>query len=84
MFWVDTEKMNGRKEMFLITWLKTYGAKKLIKEMDQLEPLLASKLREAQEKFGKIPPDEFAKVLVDEIQIKMCNVVGVDPVEVLK
>ncbi len=68
----------------MFNWLKTYGAKKVIKEMDQLEPFLALKIREAQSKFGAIPPEEFSKVLVDEIQVKLCHIVGVDPLEVLK
>lgn len=67
---------------WLLNWIKVYGAKKLILEMDSLEPLLALKLREAQEKFGKIPPEEFAKTLVDEIQVRMCQVVNVDPKEI--
>lgn len=64
---------------WIINWLKSYGAKKLIGELDLLEPMIASKLKEAQEKFGKIPPEEFAKILVDEIQYKLCDVCGVKP-----
>lgn len=70
--------------MWLMNWIKAYGAKKLIVEMDVLEPLLADRLKEAQEKFGAIPPKEFSKQLVDEIQIHMCQWIGVDPDEILK
>lgn len=69
--------------MWLMNWIKTYGAKKLILEMDALEPLLAAKLKEAQQRFGAIPPENFSKILVDEIQVKMCEIIGVDPNEVL-
>ena len=68
---------------WLLSWLKAYGAKKLIRELDMLNPIIEAKLTEAQQKFGKIPPKEFAVTLVDEIQTKLCEWAGVDPKEVV-
>ncbi len=67
---------------WIITWIKRIGAKQLIREMDALEPIIAVKLREAQEKFGSIPPEQFAKTLVDDVQLKLCLKLGVDPKDV--
>jgi F0F1-type ATP synthase membrane subunit b/b' len=67
---------------WLFGWIKRFGAKKIILAMDELEPVIAEKLTEAQKKFGSIPPKEFAKTLVDDIQRKLCAKLGVDPKEV--
>lgn len=63
----------------MITWLKKFGLKYAIREMDVLEPMIAEKLKEAQSKLGSIPPDQFAKTLVDDIQIKLCKQFEIDP-----
>jgi hypothetical protein len=49
--------------------------------MDKLEPLFAAKITEAQTRLGEIAPNEFAKILVDEVQLKMCGYFGVPPEE---
>lgn len=66
----------------LLSWLKQMGYKRLILEMDQLEKPLALKLQEAQRKFGSIPPDDFAKVFIDDLQRFLCEKTGVDPKEI--
>lgn len=68
----------------MINWLKRLALGSAIRELDQLEPVFAAKIREAQAKIGAIPPDQFAKILVDEAQAKLCTLVGLDPSEVLK
>jgi hypothetical protein len=68
--------------MFIINWLKKLGAKKLIKSLDELEPYLAEKIREAQQKLNNVPPNEFAKGLVDDIQRQLCAKFGVDPKDI--
>lgn len=67
----------------VIGWLKKFGARQGIREMDKLEPIFAAKIREAQKRLGEISPDEFAKLLVDEVQFKMCGYFGVEPAEIL-
>lgn len=67
---------------WLFNWIKKAGAKSLIKELDYLEPIIATKLLEAQKKFGEIPPQQFAKELIDEIQRRLCSSFGVDPTEI--
>lgn len=65
----------------LMMWLKQMGYKKLIASLDELEKPLALKLKEAQKKFGDIPPNEFAKQVVDDFQRLLCEKTGVDPKE---
>lgn len=68
----------------MIAWLKKLALGNVIRSMDELEPIFSEKIVEAQQKLGSIPPNEFAKTLVDEIQTKLCDLVGLDPKEVLK
>lgn len=68
--------------MWFWKWLKTFGAKQGIREMDKLEPIFAAKIREAQKKFGEIPPETFSKILVDEVQLKLCGYFGIEPKDV--
>lgn len=68
----------------MFTWLKKLALGTAIRELDQLEPIFALKIVEAQMKFGAIPADQFSKVLVDEAQTKLCQLVGLDPKDVLK
>ena len=68
----------------MIAWLKKLALGTAINELDQLEPIFAAKIKEAQTKLAQIPPEEFSKVLVDEVQTKLCDLVGLDPKEVLK
>lgn len=63
----------------LLNWLKQMGYKRLIQELDQLEPILAKKIREGQKAAGGISPDEFSKELVDSFQRFLCSKTGVDP-----
>lgn len=66
----------------IIAWFKRIGAKMLIKELDQLTPIIAAKMKEAQTKFGQIPSEEFSKELVTEMQIKLCDICGVKPSDI--
>jgi len=68
----------------MLNWLKKIGLKMAIRELDGLEPVIASKLKEAQKKLGEIPPEQFAVTLVDEIQTWLCVKFGIDPREVVK
>lgn len=68
--------------MFIINWLKRIGKIRLIKEMDVLEPLLAAKIKQAQSGLNNIPPEAFAKTLVDDIQKTLCRKFGVDPKDI--
>lgn len=67
----------------IVSWIKQFGARQAIHEMDKLEPIFAAKIREAQQKLGAVSPDEFAKLLVDEVQLKLCGYFDVDPATVL-
>lgn len=67
---------------WLFGWIKKVGAREAIKRLDQAEPVIAAKLREAQARLQSIPPDQFAKELVDEIQLKLCEHLGVDPKDI--
>ena len=67
---------------WLFGWIKRYGAKKLIIYMDELEPLFAEKIKKAQAAMNSIPPEAFAKQIVDEIQMKLCIKTGVNPKDV--
>ena len=69
--------------MWLFNWIKAIGLSRAIKEMDNLEPLFATKIKEAQEKLNQVPPDQFAKTLVDEVQYKLCLAGKIDPLSVL-
>lgn len=64
------------------TWIKKFGLKEGIKELDLLKPFVAGKLSDAQNKFGSIPPEQFADVLVTEIQMALCGRLGVAPEDV--
>lgn len=66
----------------LFSWLKRYGMKQAIKEMDELEKPFAELIRKAQATSGQISPDTFAKELVDTIQLKLCLWAGIDPKDV--
>jgi hypothetical protein len=68
----------------MITWLKKLALGNLIRSMDDLEPVIADKIREGQEKAASIPPEQFAKELVDSVQAKLCQYAGLDPKEILK
>lgn len=68
----------------MLKWIKRLALGSAIRELDQLEPIFAVKIKEAQAKFGAIPADQFSKILVDEVQAKLCELVGLDPAEVLK
>lgn len=65
--------------MFIVDWLKRFGAKELIKQLDFLEPYFAKKIREAQSRLSSISPDEFSKMLVDDIQLQLCKKFNIDP-----
>lgn len=64
----------------MLNWLKVYLIKQGIKQLDQLEMPIALKIKEAQRKFGEIPPESFAKEVVDDFQNKLYDWCGV-PVE---
>lgn len=68
--------------MFILKWLRAYGYKKLIQQMDELEQPFAEKIKEAQSKLGEIPPEEFAKQVVDDIQRLLCRKLNIDPKEI--
>lgn len=68
----------------MMRWLMSFGAKRLIQQMDILEPLLATKIKEGQKRINEIPPEQFAKELIDEIQIKLCMHLKLNPEEILK
>lgn len=67
---------------FIIGWIKKYGAKMLIQELDLLEPIIANKMREGQQKVGSVSPETLSKQLVDEIQLKLCKMFEIDPTEI--
>lgn len=52
--------------------------------MDQLEAPFAAKIKEAQETAGSIPAEQFAKEVVDMVQLKACELLKLDPKEILK
>ena len=68
----------------MFAWLKRLALGSAINELDQLEPIFAAKIREAQQKLNSIPPDQFAKELVDEVQTKLCELVKLNPADVLR
>lgn len=68
--------------MFILKWLRDYGYKRLIRQMDELEPVFAEKIKKAQATLGSIPPEEFAKQVVDDIQLTLCRKLNIDPKEV--
>lgn len=67
----------------MMTWLKGLALGGLIRSMDQLEGPFAAKIREAQARASSIPAEQFAKEVVDMIQVKLCAVAGLDPVKIL-
>lgn len=66
----------------MITWMKRILLQSMIKEFDLLIPFIRIKLTEAQQKFGAIPPDEFSKELVTDIQVWLCQRLNIDPVSI--
>lgn len=52
----------------MLNAIRLYFIKKSIQSLDQLEIPIALKIKEAQTKFGEIPPEAFSKELVDSIQ----------------
>lgn len=68
----------------MLKWLKVlFGGKAgVIKLLDEFEAPLAAKIKEGQRRAAEIPPDQFAKELVDEVQLKLCRMWGVDPSKV--
>ena len=66
----------------LFNWLKQLGYKRLIGELDQIEPILAQKIREGQRAAGGISPDDFSKELVDSFQRFLCNKLNVKPEDI--
>ena len=71
------------KTMFqkLFAWLKKQGFKQIIRQMDELEEPFALKIKEAQKVMGSISPEEFSKLIVDDVQRMLCKKVGIDPAE---
>lgn len=52
-----------------MNWFKRWILKLVLSEIDtELTPLIASKVRQAQATLNSIPPDEFAKQLVSDIE----------------
>lgn len=60
-------------------WLLKFLLKEGIKEMDQLKPLIVAKIVQAQTSLSAIPPEQFADTLITEIQVAICNKVGIVP-----
>lgn len=61
----------------MLKWLKIFLIKKGISKLDELELPIALKIKEAQAKFGEIPPEQFSRELVDAFQAKMYEWCGV-------
>jgi hypothetical protein len=70
--------------MWLLNWIKAKGAKSLILQLDRLVPVISAKIVKAQRALNDVPPEQFAKELVDEMQIELCKLAGVDPEGVTK
>ena len=68
----------------MIKWLKGLALGGLIRSMDDLEAPFALKIKEAQQKASSIPAEQFAKEIVDMVQIKACELLKLDPKEILK
>lgn len=68
----------------MITWLKGLALGGLIRSMDQLEAPFAEKIREAQAKASSIPAEQFAREVVDMVQLKACELLKLNPEEILK
>lgn len=68
--------------MFKMLKLLIGGKKGLIKSMDEIEPAFAEIIKKAQKTAGDIPADQFAKEVVDQAQLKLCQWLDVDPKEV--
>ena len=68
----------------MFKWIKVLmgGKAGLIRLLDDLEPILAAKIKDGQKKAGEIPPEAFAKELVDSIQRFLCKKLDVDPKKV--
>lgn len=67
----------------MITWLKGLALGGLIRSLDQLEAPFAEKIKEAQAKANSIPPEQFAKEVVDMLQVKLCALLKLDPKKIL-
>ena len=68
----------------MIAWLKGLALGGLIRSMDQLEIPFAEKIKEAQRKAGSIPAEQFAKEVVDMIQLRLCAILKLDPKEIMR
>lgn len=66
----------------MITWLKKMLLREGILELNALKPFIANKIIDAQAKLNSVPPQEFADTLVTEIQVTICNKVGIVPAEI--
>lgn len=64
----------------MFKWIKRYVGANIIRQFDELEEPFAQKIIEAQKKLGEIPPHQFAKEVVDEIQRWACRKLDI-PVE---
>jgi len=59
-------------------WFKKWLIRLVLGEIDnQLTPLIAQKVRDAQKTLNSIPPDEFAKQLVSDIEDAVFNYMGI-------
>lgn len=67
----------------MLTWIKGLALGGLIRSLDQLEAPFAAKIKEAQEKAKSIPPEQFAKEVVDMVQMKACELLKLDPNKIL-
>lgn len=67
----------------MITWLKTLALGTAIRQLDQLEPIFAAKIKESQGRLGALDAAAVSKKLVDEVQKKLCQLLKLDPEKVL-
>lgn len=63
----------------MLNWLKGLLIRQAIEKLDELELPIALKIKEAQAKFGEIPPEAFAKEIVDAFQAKLYAWCKVEP-----
>jgi hypothetical protein len=61
-----------------MNWFKKMLVRLILSEVDkQLTPLIAAKVRQAQNTLNSIPPDEFAKQLVSDIEDQVFKYLGI-------
>jgi hypothetical protein len=61
-----------------MSWLKRWIIKLVLSEIDsELTPLIAAKVRQAQATLNSIPPDDFAKQLVSDIEDAVFKYLGI-------